>query len=203
VILLLAEPPLTPSPDEARSWLRRELLDPKYQREGLLQRAWGWIQDQLARAAEGAASVGPLVLVLSLAVLALLAVGLILLLAQARTTRRTARERRPVFDDPRIRAAELRRRATEAFAEGRYDDAVLDGFRAVTAAQIEQGRLDDLPAATAHEVAAALESAFPKQHDQVARAAYVFDLVLYGDRRATRDQAATVLALDEELVAAR
>ncbi|MEZ5091312.1 DUF4129 domain-containing protein [Nocardioides sp.] len=203
MILPLSEPPLTPSPDQARLWLRRELVNPEYQRESPLARAWAWIQDALARAAEGAASVGPLVTLLSLLVFALLAVALGLLVARARTNRRAARAERPVLDDPAVTAAELRRRARAAFADQRWDDAVVDGFRAVAAGQVERGRLDDLPAATAHEVAAVLEQQFPRRHDEVARAAYLFDLVLYGDRRATQEQAAAVLALDDELVAGR
>ncbi len=201
--LQLADPPLTPSPDEARGWLRRELLDPDYQREGILERAWAWIQETLGRAVEGAASIGPLVTLLSLLVFALLALALVLLLGQARTNRRAARAARPVLDDPTVGAAELRRRARQAFDEERYDDAVVDGFRALTAGQVERGRLDDLPAATAHEVALALESAFPDRRADVERAALLFDLVRYGDRRAGRDQAAGVLALGESLVTAR
>ncbi len=201
--LRFAEPPLTPSADEARDWLRRELLDPQYQREGILERAWAWIQETLGRAVEGAASMGPLVTMLSLLVFALLALALVLLLSRARTNRRAARAARPVLDDPDVSAGELRRRARQAFAEERYDDAVVDGFRAVAVGQVERGRLDDLPAATAHEVAVALEATFPERRAEVERAALLFDLVLYGDRRAERDQAAAVLALDESLVGAR
>jgi Domain of unknown function (DUF4129) len=203
VTLRLADPPLTPSPDEARGWLRRELLDPQYQREGVLERVWAWIQETLGRAAEGAASMGPLVTILSLLVFALLALALVLLLSRARTNRRAARDARPVLDDPTLSAAELRRRARQAFAEERYDDAVVDGFRAVAVGQVERGRLDDLPAATVHEVATALEAAFPDRRAEVERAALLFDLVLYGDRRAGRDQAAAVLGLDETLTGAR
>lgn len=201
--LRFAEPPLTPTPDEARGWLRRELLDPEYQREGVLSRAWAWIEETLSRAVEGAASMGPLVTVLSLLVFALLALALVLLLTRARTNRRAARGARPVLDDPTVGANELRRRARAAFAEERYDDAVVDGYRAVAAGQVERGRLDDLPAATAHEVATALEAAFPDRREEVARAAMLFDLVLYGDRPARRDQAAAVLALDDSLAGSR
>ncbi len=201
--LRFADPPLTPSPDEARGWMRRELLDPEYQREGILERAWAWIQEALGRAVEGASSMGPLVTLLSLLVFALLTLALVLLLSQARTNRRAARGARPVLDDLTVSAAALERRARQALLEERYDDAVVDGFRALTAAQVERGRLDDLPAATAHEVASALESAFPDRRADVERAALLFDLVLYGDRRAERDQAAAVLALVDDLAAVR
>lgn len=203
MILRLADPPLTPSPDEARSWLRQELARPEYQREGPLERAWAWVQEMLARAADGAAGIGPLRLLVVLALFALLAVALVALLTRARVGRRAASTARPVLEDHLVSAAELRRRARDAFADERYDDALVDGFRALTSAQIERGVLDDLPGTTAHEVAVALEVVFPGRHDDVARAAYHFDLVRYGDRRATRDQAAAVLALDESLAGAR
>ncbi len=199
----LADPPLIPSPDEARSWLRRELINPEYQREGVLQRAWDWVQGVLARAVDGAAGVGPLVAIVSMLVFALLTLGLVLLLSQARTNRRAAQEARAVIEDRRVAAAQLRARARAALAERRYDDAVVEGFRALTMEQIERGALDDLPGATAHEVATALETVFPGRRDEVERAAYLFDLVRYGDRRATRDQAETVLALEGALVGAR
>lgn len=201
--MISREPPLTPSPDEARSWLRRELLDPDYQRESILARAWAWIQEALGRAAEGAASVGPLVAALSLLVFALLVVAITLLLSRAQRTRRARRERRPVMGEHRISADALRRRARSAFADGRFDDAVMDGFRALAAGQVERGRLEDLPAATAHEVAWALREEFPAQRDEVALAAHLFELVLYGDRHATKGQAETVLSLDAVLAVAR
>ena len=60
-----------------------------------------------------------------------------------------------------LTAAELRARAERALAEGRYGDAVVDGFRALAVRQVERGRLDDLPGATAHEVAVALAAEHP------------------------------------------
>ena len=90
-------------------------------------------------------------------------------------------------------AAELRARADAALAEGRHGDALVDGFRALAARQVERGRLDDLPGATAHEVADALGAAYPAQRGRVDGSAALFDRVLYGDRPASREQATGVL----------
>jgi hypothetical protein len=98
-----------------------------------------------------------------------------------------------------LTAAELRRRAERALAEGRHAEAVVEGFRALAVRQVERGRLEDLPGATAHEVAAAVGAAHPGERDRVDRTALLFDEVRYGDRPATRDQAAEVLALDDAL----
>ena len=94
---------------------------------------------------------------------------------------------------------QLRTRAERALAEGRHADAVVEGFRALTVRQVERGRLDDLPGATAHEVAAALAASHPEARGAVDRTAALFDAVRYGDRPATREQAAEVLALDDAL----
>ena len=75
----------------------------------------------------------------------------------------------------------------------------MDAFRAVAVRQVERHRIDDLPGATAHEVAVALAEVFPEQGADVHRCAGLFDLVLYGGRAATRAQAVDVLGLDDRL----
>ena len=109
----------------------------------------------------------------------------------------------PSSPDGTVTAAQLRARAEAALAEGRYAPALVDGFRALAVRQVERGRLEDLPGATAHEVAAALATAYPEQRVRVDGSALLFDEVLYGDRPATRDQATGVLALDDELAVRR
>lgn len=52
-------------------------------------------------------------------------------------------------------------------------------------------------------MAAVLASEYAAQRTRVDTAAALFDSVLYGDRPATRDQAADVLALDDELAVLR
>jgi hypothetical protein len=98
-----------------------------------------------------------------------------------------------------VTAAELRDRADRALAEGRFADALVDGYRALAVRQVERDRIDDVPQATAHELAGALAESFPAQRERIFASAEAFDAVLYGDRPADRGQAVGVLTLDDEL----
>lgn len=199
----LGEPPLTPTPDEARTTLRRELVDPQYYDQDLLQRVLDWLQRRIDGTVEGASSLPALTwLAITMIVVGLL-VALGLLLSRARRGARRADEARAVLTHERVSAAELRSRAERALADERFGDAVVDGFRAVAVGQVERGRLDDAPGSTAHEVAVALGARFPTEADAVDDAARLFDAVMYGDRPAGRAEAESVLALDGRLRSTR
>jgi hypothetical protein len=197
------DPPLTPTPDEARSDLRRELLRPEYNEQNLVQRLLTWFERQLDKGLDAAADAPPLSTLAAMVIL----VGLVVLLGWlASRARRSARSRdddRAVLTGEVVTADELRARAEAALAAGRHEDAVVDGFRAVATRQVERGRLADAPGATAHEVALALGREFPHLRDRVDRGGALFDAVLYGDRPATAAQAESVIALDDELLARR
>jgi hypothetical protein len=201
--LRLAAPPLDPSGDEARSWLRRELIHPDYHEQNVVEQVLAWLQRQVERGLDAAAQVPPLSAFAAIVVFLLLAVGLAWLVSRARRTARRAPEERSVLTREVVTAAGLRARAEAALAEGRARDAVVDGFRALTVRQVERGRLDDAPGATAHEVADLLGATYPHQRQRVIGSAGLFDVVLYGDRPATGEQARDVLALDDELAGLR
>jgi hypothetical protein len=192
-------PPLDPSPDEARHLLERELVRPEYHRHNLLDRLLDWIDRFVDGAVDAASGSSPLSTFLAMVAFLLLALALGWLLSRARRTARTERAAAVVGADERLAAADLRRRAEAALAAGRHAEAVVEGFRALAVRQVERGWLDDLPGATAHEVAAAVGTAHPDARGRVDRTAVLFDEVRYGDRPATRDQAAEVLALDDTL----
>jgi Domain of unknown function (DUF4129) len=197
------DPPLTPSPDEARSALRRELLRPEYNEQNIIQRLLTWLERQVGRGLDAASEAPPLSTLASMVILVGL-VGLLgWLLSRARRTARSRDDDRAVLTDEVINADELRARAEAALAEGRHEDAVVDGFRAVATRQVERGRLADAPGATAHEVAVALGQEFPHLRSRVESGGALFDAVLYGDRPASAAQAASVLALDDELLVRR
>ena len=66
--------------------------------------------------------------------------------------------------------------------------------------QVERDRIDDVPGATAHEVAVALAEVFPEQARRratAARASSTWSCTAAG--AATRDQAVDVLGLDDRL----
>ena len=195
--------PLDPSGAEGRSWLRRELLRPEYHDRDLVRQVLDWLERTVGRGVDAASRFGTLTTLAAMAVALLLAAGLAALLSRARRSARSRREAHVVLEDARVSAVRLRERADAALAEGRHGDALVDGFRALAARQVERGRLEDVPGATAHEVAAALGSAYPLQRGRVDASAALFERVLYGRRPASRDQATGVLALDDELAVLR
>jgi hypothetical protein len=197
------DPPLTPPPDEARSKLRRELLRPEYNEQNLVQRILSWAERQIGKGLDAAADAPPLSTLAAMVILVGL-VGLLgWLLSRSRRTARARDDDRAVLTDEVISADELRARAEAALADGRHEDAVVDGFRAVATRQVERGRLADAPGATAHEVAVALGHEFPHLRERVDAGGALFDAVLYGDRPATAVQAESVITLDDELLARR
>jgi hypothetical protein len=201
--VLTSEPPLDPSGDEARSLLRRELAHPAYHERNVFEQVLDWLDRMLNGAIDGAADAPPLSTFAAIVAFLLLGIALAWLLSRARRTPRAAGRTGAVVEDTTVTAAQLRSAAERALAEGRNAEALVDGFRALTVRQVERGWLDDRPGATAHEVAGALASTYPEQRGRVAGSAALFDAVRYGDRPATRDQAADVLALDDALAGRR
>lgn len=193
-------PPLQPSGDEGRRLLREELLHSEYHRQHVLQRILDWLWRRVEGAASGSGSVSAFVTML---VGAVLLVGLVLLFSRVRRDRRRREHDEAAPADGRPSASELRRRAESALADGRHNDALVEAFRALAVRQVERGRLADQPGTTAHEVAASLATSYPDHGEQVGRGADLFDATLYGDRPASRDDAAALLELDDALGGAR
>ena len=193
---------LDPTPPQARDWLERELHGSDY-RDPWLDSAIRWLVDHLRSLLDGAANLAGL----SPAITVLVALATIALLAwvlpRVRREPSVADPERAVLSDPTITARTYRDRASQAMADGRYDHAVLDGFRAIAKDMSSRGLLDDAPGRTAHEVSLALAPHFPDHADRLARAADLFDSVRYGHRRADADQAGQVQHLDAELVGTR
>ena len=161
-----------------------------------------WFLEKLRMLFDGTAVAG-----LSPAITALMALVVIALLAwvlpKVRRESRAARFDGAVLEDLSITAQTYRDRAAAAVRDKRYDDAVLDGFRAIARDMSDRTLLADAPGITAHEASLALAPCFPEHADRLARAADLFDAVRYGNRRATADQAGQVQHLDAELVTAR
>ncbi|MFL6001781.1 MAG: DUF4129 domain-containing protein [Nocardioides sp.] len=199
VLRALAVDPLDPSPDDARSWMQRELLDPEYHQQNVVERLITWVERQLGG---GLATAGLLSTAAAILVFLLLLGAFAWLLSRIQRTRRSRAAAGPVLGHEVVTAAELRARAEAALADGRPEEALVDGFRALAVRQVERGRLDDSPGATAHEVALLLATEYPQHSARVGDNALLFDLVLYGDRPATTEQATGVLTLDDELAGA-
>jgi hypothetical protein len=200
--MLAPGPPLQPSGDEGRRLLRDELVRGEYHRH-LLQRILGWLWRRLEGGVGAASGTNGVTAFVTMLIGAVLLVGLVVLLSRVRRDRRQRAAVQAVLPDDRPSAAELRQRAEAALVDGRYADAVTDGFRALAVRQVERGRLHDQPGATAHEIAASLATSYPSHADRVGRTADLFDATLYGDRPAGSDDATGVLELDDALAGAR
>ncbi len=199
----LADPPLDPSGDDARSLLRRELVRPEYNDTNVVERIRHWVARLFDDSVGAARDIPALPTFAAIVIGLLLALGLGLLLSRARRTARARTRRTPVLSGEVIDASALRDRAEAALVEGRFDDALVDAFRAVAVRQVERGRIEDRPQATAHEISVQLGIEFPVQRPLVERCADLFDRVRYGDHPASREQAVEVLALDDQLAGRR
>ena len=197
------DPPLVPTPDQGRDLLRRELLDPAYHQDDVIQRLIDWLGRRVLNILNAASSAPPLSAFAAMAIGLLLVLGLIWLVTRARATPTQRTGLGAILTDETITAREWRQRAEQAFADEQHSAALVDAFRALVARQVERGRLDAAPGTTAHEVTQALQTAYPDHGVAMADGARLFDLVLYGDRSATREQAELVLALDDELAGVR
>lgn len=193
---------LDPTPPEARTWLRQELDDSDYQ-SPWLDTMSRWIVDQLRKLLEGAGhltDLSPVITVLmALVVIALL----VWVVPKVRREPAIAVSGGAVLEDVTTTARRYRDQAAQALRDGRYDEAVLDGFRAIAKDTSDRRVLNDAPGRTAHEVSLALASPFPDHTDRLSRAADLFDAVRYGHRRASARQASQIHELDAELVTTR
>jgi hypothetical protein len=193
---------LRPDPDQARSWLERELARPEYRR-GLFERFLSWLGDLWDRLTS--VTVGSSALSTAMAIV-LLVLLLVLMGVVATRLRRepAARWDRAVLVDARATSPdEHRARAEAALREGRFDDALVEAFRALASRSLRRGLVDARPALTAHELAVDLAVAFPDRAPDLVGAAALFDRVFYGHQRAMAEDAMGVLALDERLRTAR
>lgn len=195
--------PLDPTPPEARSWLRRELLDPDYHQGDLLQRIVSWIGRVVDDGIAVAERTPPLSLFAAMLVVLGLALALVWLLGRADRSPGDRPRAVALVEDPTLTAGQLRARAEAAYAEGRWHDALADAFRATATRQAERGRLEDLPGLTAHEVGESLAASHPEQAGRVREVTRHFDEVVYGDRPGGRDWADGALALDDLLAGRR
>ncbi len=201
-------PPLDPTTDQARQWLTAELAKRAYRDEpGLLQRFLDWVRSLLTGQRVDGAHVpaGPWRVVAALVVIALVAVIAYAVLRSVRVERGAGRHRHEAVleaSDTRT-AALLRASARAAVSQGRWDDAVLDGFRATARGAVERALLDDLPGRTAHEVAAGLGLFYPSESVALSAASDAFDRVRYGRRPAGEAAARAVVDTDGRIARAR
>jgi len=201
----LDAPPLNPDGPTAQQWLKHELERSEYQAakptwfDRIAHQISQWFSSLGAHVSGNAgwvlASIG---IALVLAVL----VGAFVVFGLPRLRRRTRIAE--VFDEQDDRDARtLRADAATAAAEGRYDDAVRDLFRALGRSLGERTIVLVLPGTTAQELAGEASGALPGFDIRLRAAAVLFDGVRYLGRHATADDYAGLTALDHDLAAAR
>ncbi|HEX6874206.1 MAG TPA: DUF4129 domain-containing protein [Nocardioidaceae bacterium] len=190
---------MRPDPDQARAWLESELARPEYHQQGLLERLQTWLDELWLRLAAAASGAGRLSTVVAVVLALLLIVAALLVLPRIRRTPAPGGDSMAVLGGERVGADERRRRAEEALAEGRWEDAVVEAMRALALRMVDRGVLEDTPGSTAHEIALTVADAFPSERARLVGAAELFDAVQYGGGRASREQAQDVLDLNDEL----
>lgn len=192
---------LRPDPDQARTWVERELSRPEYH-EDLLTRFYGWLQDLWSQLQLRALGASPLSTAAAVVLLAVLVVLVVLVLGRVR--REPVRGGEAGVLVPGSVSAEQHRTAAEsALTDGAFDRAVVEAFRALAVRAVRRGVAEERPGLTAHELATELGPAFPDQAERLRAASVLFDLVFYGDQPASAGDARAVLALDDELRTAR
>lgn len=196
--------PLAPSADEARRWLQEELAKPRYSgaRPGLLDRLATAFSDWLDSLRFGGVSGTPALLLVVL--LVVVAAGLVVLFAiygLPRLNRRST-PADPLFGDDDTRPArDLRASAERAAAEGDFDLAVIETYRALARALSERGLVATSPGTTAHSFAVRAAAVFEPRRGEILGAARAFDGVRYLDRTGTEADFVRLRDLDRELEA--
>jgi len=203
VTIALAGVPVDPDAPTARRWAQEELADPVYhQGRSLLQRILDWFAHELA-GLHTAGLPSPVAVLVVVAVVALIAVVAFRIAGPVRRNRRSPGARGVLADDDRRSAGRLRVDADAAAARGDWSTAVVERFRAVVRALEERAVLDEQPGRTAHEAAGEAGVRLPAVADDLARAAGLFDDVVYGERVAGAADDAALRDVDRLVAAAR
>ena len=115
--------------------------------------------------------------------------------------RRTASGATTLFVGRTRSAAEHRRAADQAAASSRWEEAVLERYRAIVRSLEERTILDPRPGRTADEAAADAALVLPLVAADLRAAAQTFDTVAYGGRSASSTDDRFLRELDRAVLA--
>jgi hypothetical protein len=196
---------IDPDRATARRWAQEELSRPEYARArpGWFERLLDWLNDHLHRVSGGTGLGSGRLLALVVALIVALVVVVLLLRRNVRSRVAAAESAPSVLGDTTRSGAQHRQLAEQAFAAGRYDDAVREWLRAIARRLDERGLLDPQPGRTADELAAEAARLLPVVAAELGWAAGAFDAVSYGARRARPEEAERMGRLDAAVEAAR
>jgi hypothetical protein len=201
-------PPLTPDGDEARDWAEQELSDPVYDIAeptpfDRIARAVGDFISSLLNPELSGGWGTTFALVAAIIVIVVVAAAF-LVWGMPRASRRAAHTAPVLFGDAEHRsAAELRAEAESLAQASRWQEAIVQRFRAIARACAERGVVDLPPGATVHAFARAAARVFPSLDVRVEQAATAFDDVRYLRRPGTAELYALVASVDDAVAAAR
>ena len=174
--------------EEAQRLAAQELADPAYHVDdpGILQRVILWVLDKAAQLLDTAGRVVPGGLWGLALIVALGAVLLAVVAWRSGPVRRTAAADTALFVGKARSAAEHRRAADQAAASSRWEEAVLERYRAIVRSLEERTVLE--PRAGPHGRRGrgrGAGSSLPLLADNLRAAATTFDTVAYGGRSAS------------------
>ncbi|MBT0770319.1 DUF4129 domain-containing protein [Kineosporia sp. J2-2] len=202
-----ASVPVDPDRQQARRWALDELSRKEYQdaRPSLIERALQWIQDRFGDIRPDFDS--PVQITVAILAAVLVAVIAFAVWRSGGVRRQYRRRAAAVLPGRVTTAADHREAADRHAAAGRWDEAVLERFRAVARELDERALVAASPGATASEVAGSGGRALPQLADELHTAARHFDDVCYGHLNladeAGRETDAFLRRLDEQVRTAR
>jgi hypothetical protein len=203
--VLSGQIPIDISRDDAAHLAAVELAKPEYRaaQPSLLARIARWALDHLQSLLDRLSQVSPVGWWSLVAFVLLIAVVIALVWWRVGTPSRSRRQPQPLFVGMR-RSAQDHRAAAEAFAaDGAYDRAVRERFRAIVRSLEERAILDERPGRTADEAVRDAGVELPAYAGDLRAAARTFDGVAYGGYPAGHDQYASIATLDTRLTSAR
>lgn len=181
------EVPVVPDADTAREWAEAELSRAVYHEQpSLLSRALDWLMERIAAFWDAFSGADPGASGLLLVGILVAVIAVALLVAGPLRRSRSARPSTEVFAEDARSAAELSASADALAAAGRWNEAVLDRFRAILRSLVERAVLEERPGLTADEASAEAGAALPTCAADLRLASRLFDDVCYGDRQAER-----------------
>ncbi|HZK05404.1 MAG TPA: DUF4129 domain-containing protein [Actinomycetaceae bacterium] len=196
-----SEVPVDPTAHEARQMAEEELSRSVYNPgDSLFARIGRWIAGFFMDLFTG--RLGATSPVLTVIILAIVAIGVVLAVVFASRVRRirnvTVSRSHQLFDDARS-AAQLRGDARAAAARGDFTAAFLDTYRAIIRSLDERVLIDDRPGLTAHEAALLAVVPFPRFSGMWQWAADAFDAGCYGRRTLTESELEQIQTLDRDV----
>ena len=186
MIVIAGRPPITR--DGARADANRELAKGIYHRYDYPWpvRAFNAVQHWIGRLLDDVAQHSPGGGAGATALIVAVVILLLLVRWRLGPMRRVARLNQPVLDSAApSTSADYRRDAEAAAAEGRWAEAITARMRALARGLEESGALVERPGRTADELAAEIAIDRPDAAVLTARAARIFDEVVYGLRPGT------------------